>query len=182
MILTKQGSNFCSFLDSLHQVLSEFAVVRPIRTSSDGRFLSPSVSAHHRSKRHRHSPEDTPSDRNKFRNKRQTQTDTHTSHQTPPTDTSPPNQAEHSWRGGGYRAEKAELFYNLTVFGQELHLQLRPNSRLVAPAATMEWWEESGHKYSEPIGYAGCFYTGEVSNMEDTSVAISNCDGLVRVR
>uniref|UniRef100_A0A671XA34 ADAM metallopeptidase with thrombospondin type 1 motif, 2a n=1 Tax=Sparus aurata TaxID=8175 RepID=A0A671XA34_SPAAU len=74
--------------------------------------------------------------------------------------------------------EEAELFYNVTVFGQELHLQLRPNSRLVAPSATMEWWEESGQKYSQPIQATDCFYTGEVLNMEDTSVAISNCDGL----
>ncbi|TKS83449.1 disintegrin and metalloproteinase with thrombospondin motifs 2 [Collichthys lucidus] len=42
----------------------------------------------------------------------------------------------------------------------------------------MEWWEESGHKHSEPIEDTRCFYIGEVSNMEDTSVAVSNCDGL----
>uniref|UniRef100_A0A7N8X386 A disintegrin and metalloproteinase with thrombospondin motifs 2-like n=1 Tax=Mastacembelus armatus TaxID=205130 RepID=A0A7N8X386_9TELE len=114
----------------LTAVLSEFTVVRPIRTDSEGSFLSASVSAHHlhRTKRHAH-------------------------------------------------YEEAELFYNVTLFGQELHLRLRPNSRLVAPAATMEW-EESGRLHSQPIGDAGCFYTGEVSNMEDTSVAISNCDGL----
>uniref|UniRef100_A0A4W6E7F8 ADAM metallopeptidase with thrombospondin type 1 motif, 2a n=1 Tax=Lates calcarifer TaxID=8187 RepID=A0A4W6E7F8_LATCA len=119
-------------LNSLHQVLSEFGVVRPIRTDSQGRFLSASVSAHHL-----------------HRSKRHTQTD----------------------------IPEAELYYNVTLFGQELHLRLRPNSRLVAPAATMEW-EESGHLHSQPIGDTGCFYTGEVSNMEDTSVAISNCDGL----
>lgn len=77
-------------------------------------------------------------------------------------------------------SEEAELFYNVTVFGQELQLRLRPNSRLVAPTATMEW-EEGGHLHSQPIGDTGCFYTGQVSNMEDTSVAISNCDGLVGV-
>uniref|UniRef100_A0A671TS65 ADAM metallopeptidase with thrombospondin type 1 motif, 2a n=1 Tax=Sparus aurata TaxID=8175 RepID=A0A671TS65_SPAAU len=119
----------CSFSDSLKQVLSEFNIVRPIRTNSKGHFLSVSVSANHL---HQH----------------------------------------------GYRDEEAELFYNVTVFGQELHLQLRPNSRLVAPSATMEWWEESGQKYSQPIQATDCFYTGEVLNMEDTSVAISNCDGL----
>uniref|UniRef100_A0A665TKS7 ADAM metallopeptidase with thrombospondin type 1 motif, 2 n=1 Tax=Echeneis naucrates TaxID=173247 RepID=A0A665TKS7_ECHNA len=73
--------------------------------------------------------------------------------------------------------DEGELYYNLTVFGQELHLRLRPNSRLVAPTATMEW-EESGQFHSQPIGDTSCFYRGEVSNMEDTSVAISNCDGL----
>uniref|UniRef100_A0A8C2Z0N7 ADAM metallopeptidase with thrombospondin type 1 motif 2 n=1 Tax=Cyclopterus lumpus TaxID=8103 RepID=A0A8C2Z0N7_CYCLU len=115
-----------SLSDSLHQVLSEFAAIRPIRTDSEGRFLSATVSAHHLPRRKRH----------------------------------------------------AQLFYNVTVFGQELHLRLRPNNRLVAPAATTEWWEESGGKHSQPIGEVDCFYTGEVSNMEDTSIAISNCDGL----
>ncbi|XP_059207613.1 A disintegrin and metalloproteinase with thrombospondin motifs 2-like [Centropristis striata] len=163
--------------DSLHQVLSEFAVVRPIRTNSEGHFLSASVSSHHqrRIKRHAHSPEATPPDTN---NDRQTQTDTPTLLQAPPTGASPSNQTGRSWRGRGYRTEEAELFYNVTVFGQQLHLRLRPNARLVAPAATMEWWEESGRKHKQPIRDAGCFYTGEVSNMEDTAVAISNCDGL----
>ncbi|XP_042371360.1 uncharacterized protein LOC121965266 [Plectropomus leopardus] len=144
--------------DSLRQDLSEFSLVRPIRTSAEGRFLSASVSAHHlrRSKRHAHSTE------------------------APPTD-GPASNQKPGWRGRGYGAEEAELFYNVTLFGQELHLRLRPNSRLLAPAATMEWWEESGSKHSQPLRDAGCFYTGQVSNMKDTSVAISNCDGLVRV-
>uniref|UniRef100_A0A3Q3MS32 ADAM metallopeptidase with thrombospondin type 1 motif, 2a n=1 Tax=Labrus bergylta TaxID=56723 RepID=A0A3Q3MS32_9LABR len=130
--------------DSLHQVLSEFSSVRPIRTNSEGHFLSDSVSVHHlrRSRRHARPPEDT---------------------------------VTYTNRNG------EELFYNVTVFGQELHLRLHLNTRLVAPAATMEWWEESGQKRSEPIRDTGCFYTGEVSNMEDTSVAISNCDGLLAV-
>uniref|UniRef100_A0A3Q1JX00 Uncharacterized protein n=1 Tax=Anabas testudineus TaxID=64144 RepID=A0A3Q1JX00_ANATE len=142
---------FLPLSDALHQVLSEFGLVRPIRTDSEGRFLSVSVSSHHlhRSKRHAHQPEDTPTD----------------------------VSANHSRTGWDYMFEEAELFYNVTVFGQELHLRLRPNSRLVAPTATMEW-EEEGHLHSQPIGDTNCFYTGQVSNMEDTSVAISNCDGL----
>uniref|UniRef100_A0A669F9V8 ADAM metallopeptidase with thrombospondin type 1 motif, 2a n=1 Tax=Oreochromis niloticus TaxID=8128 RepID=A0A669F9V8_ORENI len=117
-----------SSADSLHQVLSEFAIIRPIRTDSEGRFLSGSISAHQLHRRKRHAP-------------------------------------------------SAELFYNVTAFGQELHLHLHPNSRLVAPNATMEW-EESGQRHFQPIEDTGCFYTGTVSNMEGTSVAISNCDGL----
>ena len=85
-----------------------------------------------------------------------------------------------NWRGWSQELEDEELFYNVTVFGQELHLRLHPNSRLIAPTATMEW-EESGQLRSEPIRDVGCFYTGTVGNMDDTSVAISNCDGLVRV-
>uniref|UniRef100_A0A667Y3M9 ADAM metallopeptidase with thrombospondin type 1 motif 2 n=1 Tax=Myripristis murdjan TaxID=586833 RepID=A0A667Y3M9_9TELE len=115
---------------------------------SEGRLLSPSVSAHllHRSKRHAHQTTDTPTT----------------------------DQGEE--QGAGHRKE--ELFYNVTVFGRELHLRLRLNSRLVAPGATVEWWEESGQRHTQPIGGIGCFYTGEVANMADTSVAISNCDGL----
>lgn len=124
-----------SAADSLHQVLSEFGLVRPIRTNSEGGFLSASGSTHHLPRSKRHAPSSSV-------------------------------------------FEEEELFYNVTVFGQELHLRLRPNSRLVAPTATVEW-EEEGRRRSEPIGDAGCLYTGQVSNMEDTSVAISNCDGLV---
>ncbi|XP_035846688.1 A disintegrin and metalloproteinase with thrombospondin motifs 2-like isoform X2 [Sander lucioperca] len=123
--------------DSLHQVLSEFAVVRPIRTDSMGRFLPASVSG--RSRRHAPSPE------------------------------APPPV---SGRGGG------SVFYNVTVFGRRLQLRLRPNARLIAPAASVEWWEESGRKRSQPITDTGCFYSGEVADMEDTAVAVSNCDGL----
>uniref|UniRef100_A0A8D0AL43 ADAM metallopeptidase with thrombospondin type 1 motif 2 n=1 Tax=Sander lucioperca TaxID=283035 RepID=A0A8D0AL43_SANLU len=124
--------------NSLHQVLSEFAVVRPIRTDSMGRFLPASVSG--RSRRHAPSPE------------------------------APPPV---SGRGGG------SVFYNVTVFGRRLQLRLRPNARLIAPAASVEWWEESGRKRSQPITDTGCFYSGEVADMEDTAVAVSNCDGLV---
>ncbi|KAM9332791.1 A disintegrin and metalloproteinase with thrombospondin motifs 2-like [Pholidichthys leucotaenia] len=131
--------------DSLHQVLSEFGIIRPVRTDSVGRFLSASVSADHQARKKRHAPSSGDNGQR----------------------TLPP------WSG----AKQRELFYNVTVFGQELHLHLHPNSRLVAPTATMEW-EESGRLHSRPIGDEGCFYTGEVSNMEDTSVAISNCDGL----
>nr|XP_061818785.1 A disintegrin and metalloproteinase with thrombospondin motifs 2-like [Nerophis lumbriciformis] len=135
--------------DSLHRVLSEFSVIRPIRTNSLGHFLSASVSAHslRRSKRQAHS-----GDANK-----------------PQSDT-----GNAPWMDNG----EAELFYNVTVFGQELHLRLRPNRRLVAPHATMEWWEESGRKRLQPVGDTSCLYKGGVSNMQDTSVAISNCDGL----
>uniref|UniRef100_A0A673BVE2 ADAM metallopeptidase with thrombospondin type 1 motif, 2 n=1 Tax=Sphaeramia orbicularis TaxID=375764 RepID=A0A673BVE2_9TELE len=135
---------------SLHQFLSEFSIVHPIRTDPEGHLLSASVSAH-RSKRNAHFTEKKPTENPSF---------------------------NHTGWSQQEMVEEEEIFYNVTLFGKHLHLRLRPNSRLVAPTATMEWWEESGQKHSEPIGEASCFYTGEVSNMEDTSVAISNCDGL----
>ncbi|XP_060792363.1 A disintegrin and metalloproteinase with thrombospondin motifs 2 isoform X2 [Neoarius graeffei] len=70
------------------------------------------------------------------------------------------------------------LFYNVTVFGQEFHMLLRRNSRLVAPGATLEWHEEDNRTWTEPLLPSKCLYVGHVTNVPDTSVAISNCDGL----
>ncbi|CAL8249104.1 unnamed protein product [Merluccius merluccius] len=35
------------------------------------------------------------------------------------------------------------LFFNITAFGREFHLRLRPNDRLVAPGAKVEWHDEA---------------------------------------
>ncbi|KAG7506943.1 A disintegrin and metalloproteinase with thrombospondin motifs 14 isoform X2 [Solea senegalensis] len=69
------------------------------------------------------------------------------------------------------------LFFNVTVFGKELHLRLRANRRLVAPGAFVEWQENFEEKAKEHI-HGNCVFTGDVSNMPEASVAISNCDGL----
>ncbi|KAM6907099.1 A disintegrin and metalloproteinase with thrombospondin motifs 2-like [Xenentodon cancila] len=173
MLMFMLQSNCClsvyisNHADSLHQVLSEFSIICPIRTNSKGRFLSTSVSAYQLQRWKRNAPltEDLPIILNNDR----TTTITPTLQEAPPTLTP-------SWRRHGQNIEE-ELFYNVTVFGKELHLRLRPNTHLIAPAATMEW-EELGHLHSDPIKDSGCYYTGTVSDMENTSVAISNCDGL----
>nr|XP_057917709.1 A disintegrin and metalloproteinase with thrombospondin motifs 14 isoform X1 [Doryrhamphus excisus] len=69
------------------------------------------------------------------------------------------------------------LFFNVTVFGKELHLRLRANRRLVAPEAWVEWQEDFEEKAKEHV-HRGCVFTGDVSDMPDATVAISNCDGL----
>lgn len=75
-------------------------------------------------------------------------------------------------------ASPRRLFFNVTVFGKELHLRLRANRRLVAPGAFVEWQEDFLEKAKERI-YGDCVFTGDVSDMPEASVAISNCDGLV---
>lgn len=150
-----------SLSDSLDQILSEYAIVHPIKTDANGRVLSTSVSTHH------HTGQDAPTSRSKGRSKRGTLADS--LHET----------LSDQSRGRSYMDREEGLYYNISVFGHDLHLQLHPNSRLVAPTATVEWWEESGDRHSQPIGDTDCFYTGQVSNMEDTAVAISNCDGMV---
>uniref|UniRef100_A0A7N8YNK5 ADAM metallopeptidase with thrombospondin type 1 motif, 14 n=1 Tax=Mastacembelus armatus TaxID=205130 RepID=A0A7N8YNK5_9TELE len=69
------------------------------------------------------------------------------------------------------------LFFNVTVFGKELHLRLRANRKLVAPGAFVEWHEDFEEKAKERI-HGDCVFTGDVSDMPEASVAISNCDGL----
>ncbi|KAJ6667889.1 hypothetical protein lerEdw1_016210 [Lerista edwardsae] len=76
-------------------------------------------------------------------------------------------------------AASEHIFYNVTVFGKEFHCRLRPNSRLVAPGAVVEWQEDSNISYIEPL-HGNCLYVGDITDLPNASVAISNCDGLVR--
>lgn len=71
-----------------------------------------------------------------------------------------------------------QLFFNVTVFGKELHLRLRANRRLVAPGAFVQWQEDFEEQAKERM-LGDCVFTGDVTDMPKASVAISNCDGLV---
>lgn len=77
------------------------------------------------------------------------------------------------------RAGRPSLYFNVTVFGEELHLRLRPNRRLVVPGASVEWQEDFRELFRQPLRRE-CVYTGDVMGMPGAAVAISNCDGLVR--
>ncbi|XP_051523830.1 A disintegrin and metalloproteinase with thrombospondin motifs 14-like isoform X2 [Myxocyprinus asiaticus] len=70
-----------------------------------------------------------------------------------------------------------QLFFNVTVFGKELHLRLRANRRLVAPGAAVHWQEDFQEQATERM-HGDCVFTGDVTDMPKASVAISNCDGL----
>ncbi|XP_061201802.1 A disintegrin and metalloproteinase with thrombospondin motifs 3 isoform X2 [Neopsephotus bourkii] len=88
-----------------------------------------------------------------------------------------------------------QLYFNVTAFGQEFHLRLKPNTRLVAPEAVVEWYEDSVQTGSdacnasqsrtaterlwkrEPL-WTNCAYVGDITDIPGASVAISNCDGL----
>uniref|UniRef100_A0A663N9S4 ADAM metallopeptidase with thrombospondin type 1 motif 14 n=1 Tax=Athene cunicularia TaxID=194338 RepID=A0A663N9S4_ATHCN len=69
------------------------------------------------------------------------------------------------------------LYFNVTVFGKELHLRLRPNRRLVPLGAVAEWQEDFEVLFREPLQQR-CLFTGDISGMPGAAVAISNCDGL----
>ncbi|XP_032697056.1 A disintegrin and metalloproteinase with thrombospondin motifs 14 isoform X3 [Lontra canadensis] len=75
------------------------------------------------------------------------------------------------------RVGRPSLYFNVTVFGEELHLRLRPNQRLVVPGASVEWQEDFRELFRQPLRRE-CVYTGDVMGMPGAAVAISNCDGL----
>lgn len=93
-----------------------------------------------------------------------------------------------------------QLFFNITAFGRDFHLRLKPNTQLIAPGAVVEWHETSpvpgnitGPVNNHQLGHASeriwkteplqtnCAYVGDIMDVPGTSVAISNCDGLVRL-
>ncbi|EDL88542.1 a disintegrin-like and metalloprotease (reprolysin type) with thrombospondin type 1 motif, 3 (predicted), isoform CRA_b [Rattus norvegicus] len=93
-----------------------------------------------------------------------------------------------------------QLFFNVTAFGRDFHLRLRPNTHFIAPGAVVEWHETAprpgnttdprnsrphrssseGGWRSEPL-QTSCAYVGDIMDVPGTSVAISNCDGLAFV-
>uniref|UniRef100_A0AAZ3RXC9 ADAM metallopeptidase with thrombospondin type 1 motif, 2 n=1 Tax=Oncorhynchus tshawytscha TaxID=74940 RepID=A0AAZ3RXC9_ONCTS len=144
------------YTESLQHVLREYGVVKPVNTDSVGRFLSGAVSAPQLDSQHQQA---------------------HRRWKREAVATSDPSHGDLE-EGEGTARHRETLFYNVTVFGQELHLRLHLNSRLVVPGAKVEWHEEGSETTYEPLRDSDCFYVGEVTNVRDTSVAISNCDGL----
>ncbi|XP_016524614.1 A disintegrin and metalloproteinase with thrombospondin motifs 3 isoform X3 [Poecilia formosa] len=86
------------------------------------------------------------------------------------------------------------LFFNITAFGKEFHLRLRPNDRLVAPGAMVEWHDEVLEFGNATAGAnrtdaterilqrellkTDCTFIGDITDVPGAMVAINNCDGL----
>ncbi|XP_028989256.1 A disintegrin and metalloproteinase with thrombospondin motifs 14 isoform X2 [Betta splendens] len=136
--------------EKLSGKLSEYGLIVPFSTDSRGRYISHVVSAG--------SGSEGAADASAFGSRRRV---ARGAPHAPPV--APPS-AQH-------------LFFNVTVFGRELHLRLRANRKLVAPGALVEWQEDFEEKAREHI-HRDCVFTGDVSDMPEASVAISNCDGL----
>ncbi|XP_058048885.1 A disintegrin and metalloproteinase with thrombospondin motifs 3 [Ahaetulla prasina] len=90
-----------------------------------------------------------------------------------------------------------ELYFNVSAFGREFHLRLRPNTRLIASGAVVEWYEDSPLSYNDTEEVhqdrgegvterlwkkeslrTNCAYIGDLVDVTGASVAVSNCDGL----
>uniref|UniRef100_A0A8C2ZFY6 ADAM metallopeptidase with thrombospondin type 1 motif 14 n=1 Tax=Cyclopterus lumpus TaxID=8103 RepID=A0A8C2ZFY6_CYCLU len=143
--------------EQLSGKLSEYGLIVPFSTDSRGRYISHVVSAGNGSKGAAAADGDGDG-ASAFGTKRRV---ARSAPEMPPVTHVP---AQH-------------LFFNVTVFGKELHLRLRANRRLVAPGAFVEWQEDFVEKAKERI-HGDCVFTGDVSDMPEASVAISNCDGL----
>ncbi|XP_015201701.2 A disintegrin and metalloproteinase with thrombospondin motifs 14 isoform X1 [Lepisosteus oculatus] len=124
--------------------LSEYGLIVPFSTDSQGRYISHVVSAAGST------GAGSPSKRRVARSAPDTQT---------------------------YDSTGEQLFFNVTVFGRDLHLRLKPNRRLVAPGAFVEW-QEDFENISKGRVHGDCVFTGDVTDMPKATVAISNCDGL----
>ncbi|RVE59722.1 hypothetical protein OJAV_G00191280 [Oryzias javanicus] len=138
--------------EKLSGKLREYGLIVPFSTDSHGRYISHVVSAGSGSK-----SSDAASSLSSRRKRRVARGAPEM-----PSATSPATQ---------------HLFFNVTVFGKELHLRLKANRRLVAPGAFVEWQEDFKEKSKERI-IGDCVFTGDVTDMPEASVAISNCDGL----
>lgn len=150
--------------EKLSGKLSEYGLIVPFSTDSHGRYISHVVSAASASPSGDNDTDGSPGDGS-------TGANSTSGHQRRVARSAPQAPSVTS-------AASQHLFFNVTVFGKELHLRLRANRRLVAPGAFVEWHEDFVEKTKERI-HRDCVFTGDVSDMPDASVAISNCDGLV---
>jgi len=173
--------------DSLQHVLGEYGLVRPIAVDAEGRFLSHAVSAAGSAvaaaagrprRRWRREAEGGGADGTRERRGEGGRGGGGAAGGGGGEDAASSSSASSSSSG------RERIYYNVTVFGRELHLRLRLNSRLVAPGAKMEWHDDDddggggGARRSELLR-DDCLYVGDVADSPGATVAISNCDGLV---
>ncbi|XP_043332633.1 A disintegrin and metalloproteinase with thrombospondin motifs 14 isoform X6 [Cervus canadensis] len=142
--------------------LSDYGVTVPCSTDSQGRFLSHVVSG------------PAAASAGSIKGDRRPSPPSHSSHLR--VARSPLRPEGVTLQPG--RMGRSSLYFNVTVFGEELHLHLRPNRRLVVPGAAVEWQEDFQELFRQPL-QRECVYTGGVTGMPGAAVAISNCDGLL---
>ena len=72
---------------------------------------------------------------------------------------------------------RSEIVYMVKAFGQEILLEVTRNKRLVTADFASETMQNSRHYFSRVS--SSCYLTGKVKGKKHSSVAISNCNGLV---
>ncbi|XP_004680859.1 PREDICTED: A disintegrin and metalloproteinase with thrombospondin motifs 14 isoform X1 [Condylura cristata] len=146
---------------SFSRKLSDYGVTVPCSTDFRGRFLSHVVSGPAAASAGSQAADRAPASPSHASHLRVARSPLHPEGATPQ-----PSSAARSF-----------LYFNVTVFGEELHLRLQPNRRLVVPGASVEWQEDFRELFRQPLRQE-CIYTGSITGMPGATVAISNCDGL----
>lgn len=70
-----------------------------------------------------------------------------------------------------------EVHYKVSAFGNDLHLHLKRNRRLLAPAFNVEVLRKHGSVLKRHT-MKNCHYVGRVKARSRSTVAMSNCNGL----
>ena len=79
------------------------------------------------------------------------------------------------------RSLSSSLHYQLSAFGQDMHLDLHPSS-VVGPGFTVQTLRsDSIATLMGDIQFDNCLYQGFIRNLSPSSAAISTCSGLVSV-
>lgn len=82
----------------------------------------------------------------------------------------------------GHRSRRSlspSLHYQLSAFGRDMHLDLRPSS-VVGPGFTVQTLGSQGiTSVKGDAGFHSCLYQGFIRNLSASSAAISTCSGLV---
>ena len=75
---------------------------------------------------------------------------------------------------------KEPVFFKLSAFGQDFHLNVTINDELFSPNFEVEIRSNGSSEFHYEIDH--CHYLGQLlpANGKRSKVAISNCDGLVR--
>lgn len=74
--------------------------------------------------------------------------------------------------------QNEEVHYKVSAFGNDLHLHLKRNRRLLAPAFKVEVLGKHGRVLKRHT-MENCHYVGRVKARSRSTVAMSNCHGLV---
>ena len=90
------------------------------------------------------------------------------------------SNGNHRRRRNVESAIKEPVFFHLSAFGQNLHLNVTLNNELLSPNFVVEVRANQSSRLNFDIEH--CHYTGHVVSSEGlgAKVALSNCDGLVR--
>jgi len=86
-------------------------------------------------------------------------------------------------------AEEPGLRYKVSGYGQDFHMHLEPNTRLLAPTFFVKRMKrDAGNERATmreeklPAEKLGCHYRGHLTSHKGGSAAVSTCDGLVSAK